>query len=955
MSQQSAMGLPPGMYQPPGPPLMGMPPGMPQQLATGLPPGMYQPPAMGAPPGPPGMGMPSGMSQPPGMGLPPGMSQPPGMGMSSGMPQPSGMGMPPGMSQQPGMGMPPGMSQQPGMGMPQGMPQPPGMGMSQGMSQQPGMGMPPGMGLPPGIPQPPGMGMNSQSGMMAYDQAPRGLHLSSLPSAVQVFDDDRQTRSGLFPTGYPNAEQPPLSNTEFFGQDQGNCNPKFMRSSLYCVPLNHDILKQTSIPFAVSLTPFANLSTSEHPLPVVDLGDLGPVRCHRCKAYICAFMEFVDGGRKFKCPFCHTATQVDEMYFAHLDHTGRRTDIQHRPELCFGSYEFVATKLYCKNGIPPKQPAFIFMLDVSYNAVRNGLVTLFCQKLPELLRQLPKDYNQEKSSMRIGFATYDQSIHFYNLANPTRPEMMIANDVADVFVPFVEGFFVNYDNAEDALKRCLIQVKKNFAETRITEPMLGPAIQAGIEALRAADCAGKVFVFHTTLPTFDAPGRLKNREDRKVLGTDKEKIQLSPAVDYYSKLGEECIKVGCSVDLFLFPNSNVDLASIAPVCSTSGGAVYKYQYFDADRDGERFLKDLQHNISRPIAFDIMMRVRTSTGIRPTGFYGNFYMQNTTDIEVGTLDSDKGMSIEIKYDDKLDEQTPVAIQTAVLFTSVSGQRRLRIHNLSLPASADYQNVYRYADIDSVVDYFFKYAAKAIREKNPKDLREELTHRCAQILATYREKCSNQSPASQLVLPEGLKLFPLYVGCILRNDAIGGGSEMTVDDRTWLMSMVPSMRVDLAIRGLYPLVLPLTKLKEVLTENSNVSVFNAISPVRASYEFLNPSEVYLIENGMIGFIWIGHNAPQDFCSEIFNVATLQHLDTETHHIPVRENPSNVALHNLLAQLNKNRPYSLKTFIIKQQDSLESWMKKFLVEDKYATGSASYVDFLCEIHREIRTIIS
>lgn len=76
---------------------------------------------------------------------------------------------------------------------------------------------------------------------------------------------------------------------------------------------------------------------------------------------------------------------------------------------------------------------------------------------------------------------------------------------------------------------------------------------------------------------------------------------------------------------------------------------------------------------------------------------------------------------------------------------------------------------------------------------------------------------------------------------------------------------------------------------------------------------------------------------------------------HHIPVRENPSNVALHNLLAQLNKNRPYSLKTFIIKQQDSLESWMKKFLVEDKYATGSASYVDFLCEIHREIRTIIS
>lgn len=78
------------------------------------------------------------------------------------------------------------------------------------------------------------------------------------------------------------------------------------------------------------------------------------------------------------------------MYFAHLDHTGRRTDIQHRPELYLGSYEFVATKLYCKNGVPPKQPVFMFLLDVSYNSIRNGLVQLFCDNFPEVLRNLPK-------------------------------------------------------------------------------------------------------------------------------------------------------------------------------------------------------------------------------------------------------------------------------------------------------------------------------------------------------------------------------------------------------------------------------------------------------------------------------------------------------------------------------------------------------------------------------------
>ena len=65
---------------------------------------------------------------------------------------------------------------------------------------------------------------------------------------------------------------------------------------------------------------------------------------------------------------------------------------------------------------------------------------------------------------------------------------------------------------------------KNFADTRITEVMLGPTIQAGVDALKNMNRAGKLFIFHTSLPTMEAPGQLKNREDRKLLGTDKEKV-----------------------------------------------------------------------------------------------------------------------------------------------------------------------------------------------------------------------------------------------------------------------------------------------------------------------------------------------------------------------------------------------------------------------------------------------
>lgn len=56
----------------------------------------------------------------------------------------------------------------------------------------------------------------------------------------------------------------------------------------------------------------------------------------------------------------------------------------------------------------------------------------------------------------------------------------------------------------------------------------------------------------------------------------------------------------------------------------------------ADTDGERLVKDVVRNISRPIAFDAVMRVRTSTGVRATDFYGHCYMSNTTDIELASI-------------------------------------------------------------------------------------------------------------------------------------------------------------------------------------------------------------------------------------------------------------------------------------------------------------------------------
>lgn len=43
----------------------------------------------------------------------------------------------------------------------------------------------------------------------------------------------------------------------------GLCSPRFIRSTIYNVPTTAEMLKQTSVPFALAISPFARLHEDE--------------------------------------------------------------------------------------------------------------------------------------------------------------------------------------------------------------------------------------------------------------------------------------------------------------------------------------------------------------------------------------------------------------------------------------------------------------------------------------------------------------------------------------------------------------------------------------------------------------------------------------------------------------------------------------------------------------------
>ncbi|XP_012287233.1 protein transport protein Sec24C isoform X2 [Orussus abietinus] len=792
-----------------------------------------------------------------------------------------------------------------------------------------------------GVPGAPGYQSTMQS------QQAKRLDPEQMPSPIQVMQDDQRTKGDVFVTNQKGLV-PPLVTTKFVTEDRGNASPRYLRSTMYTVPTSADIIKQTSVPCGLVISPMARIEPGEMEPPIVDMGDIGPVRCIRCKAYMSPFMQFIDAGRRFQCLLCKATTEVPAEYFQHLDHTGQRMDLYERPELMLGAFEYIATKDYCRNNTFPKPPAIIFVIDVSYNTVKSGLVNLLCSEMKRIISHLPVDAGQTKTNMKVGFITYSNTVHFYNI-NPclAQPQMMVVGDVQEVFMPLLDGFLCDAEESDAVIDNLMAQIPVMFADSRETETILAPAIQAGLEALKASECAGKLMVFHSSLPIADAPGKLKNRDDRKLLGTEKEKTVLAPQNNVYNNLGQDCVGSGCSVDLFIFNNSYVDIATIGQVCRLTGGEVYKYTYFQADVDGDRLITDIINNIRRPIAFDAFMRVRTSTGVRPTDFFGHFFMSNTTNMELASIDCDKAVAIEIKHDDKLTEDEGVYIQAALLYTSCGGVRRLRILNLSLRTSSQMAELYRACDLDAIINFFSKQSVFKLTESTPKTVKDSLIARCASILAAYRKHCASPSSVGQLILPECMKLLPLYVNCLLKSDALSGGADMTIDDRSYVMQAVATMPVSTSVAYIYPRLLP---LHDIDPQDSGLPQM-----LRCSIDKFTDDGAYLLENGIHMFLWLGLNLSPQWVQDVFGVSSVVQVDTDRTSLPLLETSLNKRINEIVGQVRSQRHRCMRLTLVRQREKLEMVLRHFLVEDRGNDGSASYIDFLCYMHKEIRSLLS
>ncbi|KAI9011499.1 Sec23/Sec24 trunk domain-containing protein [Gaertneriomyces semiglobifer] len=781
-------------------------------------------------------------------------------------------------------------------------------------------------------------------------QARSRIDPNQVPSPLVVHEQDQlQYDSGAYSTTC--RQVPPLATTQYKAIDDGCSNPRFMRLTTYNFPLTDELANLTNVPLGLILQPLADLSHEEEPIEVVDFGESGPIRCNRCKAYLNPYFMWIEGGRRYVCNLCGFSNECPAEYFSNLDMNGRRMDYNRRPELRRGTIEFVATKEYCAR--PPRPVSYVFAIDISWAALQSGMVQVAVDAIKSILYP-GETGNGLPAGAKVGIVSFDKSVQFYNLAAALdQPQMLVVADMEDVFVPLNDGFLVDPIESRTVIGNLLDTLPTIFETNRTAEVALGALAQATLGALK--DLGGKLTIFQSMLPTF-GPGALKNREDPKLLGTDKERMLYEPQEYFWRKLGQEFSSAGVCVDMFLFPTQYIDVATIGSLSALTGGEVWHYPNFDRQRDGRRFSEDLKRSVRRTFGYEALLRIRASNGLKITEHFGNFYMKNSTDVELAGLNSQTAIGVALKHDGKLDEKQDSALQAALLYTTADGHRRIRVLNMSIPNTGTLGNVFRFAEMDTTINFLIKAAIAQTVSANLKAVRDRLFEKCVQVLAAYRKHVAHASSPGQLILPESFKLYALYTLSVLRLKAFRGGPDLSTDIRVFHMRQLKSMGVAESVPLLYPRLMRIDTITPPLGELDDRNRVKLPPSIRVSAERLAGDGVYLAENGQSMVVWIGKAVVGDVVRNLFGVERVEDIDPKMKELPHLPNPLSQALQRILLYIQYLRPRYLDLRITRQGlDPLAEaeFHSTFMVED--AGVEMGYVDWLVNVHRQIQMEIS
>jgi Sec23/Sec24 beta-sandwich domain/Sec23/Sec24 helical domain/Sec23/Sec24 trunk domain len=343
---------------------------------------------------------------------------------------------------------------------------------------------------------------------------------------------------------------------------------------------------------------------------------------------------------------------------------------------------------------------------------------------------------------------------------------------------------------------------------------------------------GRVLLFTGSRPTAGL-GKLRNRSAVRLYGTDHEWHMYAPAgvaddagTDddttagaFYLDLAHHCAQRGVAVDIFAAGRGTgdfLDAATLGIVARVTGGRLRVYAgplgrstvlpavgttvgtavgttvkgesaataaaavvAAAAGGAARGVCKDVEICIKQTAGHSATLKVRCSTGLVCAGFTGpGLASILEAKLELATVSTNSTVGCTLEHDGQAFPNDRVAfLQIALLYTARDGRRLVRVHNLALPLLHSPRHIYKLLDVDALFTLQLRALADSAVLNPIEVVQSEALENCVSMLAAYRSLVggTGASPGlsptgeAQLMLPESMKLLPLYTSCLLKSRA------------------------------------------------------------------------------------------------------------------------------------------------------------------------------------------
>lgn len=713
---------------------------------------------------------------------------------------------------------------------------------------------------------------------------------------------------------------------------------KPVRSPFNLMPEDQSLLNKAKIPLSLFFTPFSEKT----PVPMIDL----ITRCRYCSAFPQPQSPVSIDGELWRCLLCGFTSKFPE-------------NCQEKIKDCWPVIQDNPTVDVL---LEPKfiaSPFIFFVIDTSYPALKNGMLSSIIFTIKETLPNIPK-------SIRIGFLTVNSTIQFYSFESPFNcPTMVEMPEIEDPYVPLPSTvLLVPLDQYFEAINQFLDTLESLFENTYSQNNCLGAALKA--IALTEDFMAGSVIIFQTSIPDIGHAALVKTG-GTSILGTKHESTLLKPKHDYYRSLSLRFSGKYINVDVFSFASQDFDLPTITPLVKYTGGSVYYYPNFKSNSDSnseskpystgdfDTLFADLHNLISHRKAYSVGFRGFVPYGMTIGNISGNMLRNGAATGFSGGMGYGDSIQVEYFFDDRQylapnKEGSSANFQGIFTYINHQGDKLARILNYSLPCTSSLHDLLGSVDSVSYTCHLIRDAVECVTKLTLDSTRENLREQTLSFFKTHYQNLTNpKSDIDRLFVPYNSRLIPYIIHAATKHVIFQQGASTPVNDRIFwhLFSSrcSPEILVDMVCSN-------------VLSLSIGDSSYPVLARLNPSSERIARKGIFILDFGRDLWCWVGRNVDSHTLSYFFGIDNYDSLpDGKLSLDSFSQSISRVLKGYYLRRPRFSSGSCKSSFIylpsmilVKDSDvNLRHNFLSHMFEDKNQFGS-SYQQFIMELHASI-----